>query len=169
MGYEIVQLQASNASTYNGEFLWCVPEVHQKIQDAKNGLITSIYSPPFYTGRNGYKMCIRAYLNGDGSGKGTHLSIFFVLMKGEYDPLLKWPFKAKVSLILVDQDHKRNLIYSFKPDPYSSSFQRPKIDMNVASGFPKFAKLSIFNNPSYVKDNVMYIKAIVDVSDINHP
>ena len=109
-----LQLQASLASTHNGAFLWRIPEVRRRIRDAKIGRITSIYSPPFYTGRNGYKMCIRAYLNGDGSGEGTHLSIFFVLMKGEYDPLLQWPFESKVSLILVDQDHMKHLVQTFK-------------------------------------------------------
>ena len=54
--------------------------------------------------RNGYKMCIRAYLNGDGSGYNTHLSVFFVLMKGEYDALLRWPFDYKVSMILVGKE-----------------------------------------------------------------
>ena len=48
-------------------------------------------------------MCIRAYLNGDGMGYKTHLSLFFVLMKGECDPLLKWPFENKVSMILVGE------------------------------------------------------------------
>ena len=109
------QLQASLASSHDGTYLWRIPEVCQRIQDAKMGQITSIYSPPFYTGRNGYKMCIRAYLNGGGSGEGTHLSIFFVLMKGKYDPLLQWPFESKVSLILVDQDHMKHLVQSFKP------------------------------------------------------
>ena len=164
-----LQLQASLASTHNGAFLWRIPEVRRRIRDAKIGRITSIYSPPFYTGRNGYKMCIRAYLNGDGTGEGTHLSIFFVLMKGEYDPLLQWPFESKVSLILVDQDHMKHLVQTFKPNPQSSSFQKPKTDMNVASGCPEFADLSILENPSYVKDDVMYIKAIVDTSKIFHP
>ena len=49
-------------------------------------------------------MCIRAYLNGDGSGYKTHLSLFFVLMKGEYDALLRWPFDYKVSMILVGKN-----------------------------------------------------------------
>ena len=53
-----------------------------------------IVFPPY---SNGYKMCIRAYLNGDGIGYKTHFSVFFVLMKGEFDPLLKWPFEYKVS------------------------------------------------------------------------
>ena len=164
-----LQLQASLASTHNGAFLWRIPKVRQRIRDAKIGHITSIYSPPFYTGRNGYKMCIRAYLNGDGSGEGTHLSIFFVLMKGEYDPLLQWPFESKVSFVLVNQDHMKHLVQTFKPNPQSCSFQKPKTDMNVASGCPEFADLSILENPSYVKDDVMYIKAIVDTSKILHP
>ena len=164
-----LQLQASLASTHNGAFLWRIPEVRRRIRDAKMGRITSIYSPPFYTGRNGYKMCIRAYLNGDGTGEGTHLSIFFVLMKGEYDPLLQWPFESKVSFILVDQDHMKHLVQTFKPNAQSSSFQRPKTDMNIASGCPEFADLSILDNTSYVKDDFMYIKAIVDTSKIFHP
>ena len=77
-----LQLEASLASTYNGSFLWCIPDIRRRRRDAIDGKITSIYSPPFYTGRNGYKMCIRAYLNGDGIGYNTHVSIFFVLMKG---------------------------------------------------------------------------------------
>ena len=164
-----LQLQASLASTHNGAFLWRIPEMRRRIRDAKIGRITSIYSPPFYTGRNGYKMCIRAYLNGDGSGEGTHLSIFFVIMRGEYDPLLQWPFDHKVSLILVDQDLKKHLVQTFKPNLQSNSFQRPKSDMNAASGCPEFAKLSVLDDPSYVKDDVMYIKAIVDTSKIMHP
>lgn len=58
------------------------------------------YSPPnpaaFYTSRYGYKMCLRVYLNGDGTGRGTHLSLFFVVMKGPNDALLRWPFNQKV-------------------------------------------------------------------------
>lgn len=41
-------------------------------------------------------MCLRAYLNGDGTGRGTHLSLFFVLMRGPHDALLRWPFNQKV-------------------------------------------------------------------------
>ena len=162
----IIQLESSSASTYDGKFVWRISEIHRRVGDAKIGRICS---PPFYTGRNGYKMCIRAYLNGDGSGEGTHLSIFFVLMKGEYDPLLQWPFESKVSLILVDQDHKKDVVQTFNPNVQSTSFQQPKDDMDVISGFTKFAPVSIYNNSSYVKDDVMYIKAIVDTSKIVHP
>ena len=167
---QMTHLQASNASTYDGKFIWRIPEVRRRIQDAKIGRMISINSPPFYTGRNGYKMCIRAYLNGDGSGEGTHLSIFFVLMKGEYDPLLQWPFKHKISLILLNQeDSEKHLVLTFKPDLQSCSFQKPETDMNAASGFPKFAPISVCDKKCYVSNDVMYIKAVVDTSSIVHP
>ena len=164
-----LQLQANMASTYSGSFLWRIPEIARRKRDALEGRITSIYSPPFYSGRNGYKMCIRAYLNGDGIGYKTHLSVFFVLMKGEYDPLLKWPFDCKVSLILVDQNLRKHVVQTFKPTPESSSFQQPRLDMNVASGCPQFAKLSILEDENYVKDDVLFLKCIVDTSKIFHP
>ena len=163
------RLISSLNSTHNGALLWHITEVRQQIQNAKKTDNVMIDSPPFYTGRYGYKMCIRAYLNGAGSGEGTHFSIFLVLMKGEHDKLLQWPFQSKVNLILIDQLHKKHLIQTFKPNPRSSSFQRPKTDMNVASGFPEFADLAVLDIPSYVDNDEMFIKAVVDTSDIFHP
>ena len=164
-----LQLQASLASTYNGSFMWRIPDLSKRKRDAIDGRVTSLYSPPFYTAKNGYKMCVRVYLNGDGMGHKTHLSLFFVLMKGEFDALLKWPFENKVSLILVDQNHRKHLVQTFKPTPESSSFQRPISDMNVASGCPQFSKLSYLDDDNYTKDDVLFIKCIVDTSRIFHP
>ena len=101
-----LQLQASLASTYTGTFLWRIPDVRRRQREARAGKVSSIYSPPFYTGRTGYKMCVRAYLNGDGSGEGQYLSIFFVVMKGEYDALLAWPFDCKVSKLLFGKEQE---------------------------------------------------------------
>ena len=46
------------------------------------------YSPPFYTGPGGYKMCIRVVANGWGYGAGTHVSVYVHLMRGEHDSRL---------------------------------------------------------------------------------
>lgn len=54
----------------------------------------------FYSSKYGYKMCLRLYLNGDGTGRGTHLSLFFVVMRGKCDALLKWPFSQKVGRLV---------------------------------------------------------------------
>ena len=149
--------------SYNCNLSWKVTEVQKKLA-ARN---ITLYSPPFYTGQNGgYKICLFLYMDGDGSGKGTHLSFYIAVMKGDYDMQLAWPFQQKVTLILEDQDHQQHIAKWFKPDhaEYNASFQRPSLhsEMNIAVGFPKFAPLAVLDNPSYVKDDTMILRCIVD-------
>ena len=61
------------------------------------------YSPTFNTHIGGYKMCIRIDANGQGDGKGTHVSLFVYMMKGEFDSHLKWPFQGEITVELVNQ------------------------------------------------------------------
>ena len=159
-------IQTLQATSYSGVYIWKIPDIRRRRQDARTGKIMSLYSAPFYTSRHGYKMCLRVYLNGDGSGKETHLSFFLTLMKGEYDALLQWPFSLPVTLMLLDQDKRRHVIQSFRPEPSSCSFQRPKEEMNVASGCPRFAPLNVLDNSAYVRDDTMFLKCIIDTSGL---
>ena len=157
--------------SFNGTLLWKITNVDQRIQDAKSGKQTSFYSQPFYTDKYGYKMCARIYLNGDGNGRNTHLSLFFVILRGDYDALLKWPFRQKVTFILIDQslsESKENVYDAFRPDPNSSSFKQPSSEMNVASGLPVFCPLGklMSTDHEYIKDNTMFIKIVVDIKDL---
>lgn len=113
-------------------------------------------------------MRARLYLYGDGNARRTHISLFFVLMRGQHDSLLRFPFNFKVTFCLYDQSAaKDHIIDSFRPDPKSNSFQRPRSEMNIASGIPKFAPLSRFEKPdTYVKDDTMFIKVTVDFDNI---
>ena len=149
-------------SSYDGTFIWRVHELARRRRDAVLGNIISLYSSPFFTSRCSYKLCLRVYLNGDGSGRGTHVSFFITIMKGEFDPLLPWPFKQTVSLSLLAQDGiSRDITQSFKPDEDSSSFQLPKCEMNVASGCPQFCSLAVLDNPAYVKNDTIYLKVAI--------
>ncbi|CAH3034357.1 unnamed protein product [Pocillopora meandrina] len=159
-------VQKQQVSTYNGILLWKISDFAHKKNDAVTGREVSIYSPCFHTSQHGYKMCARLYLNGDGMGKGTHLSLFFVVMRGDYDALLRWPFRQKVTFMLLDQDNVEHVVDAFRPDPNSSSFQRPRRESNIASGCPMFCSLSELNNHAYVRDDVMFLKVIVDTTDL---
>ncbi|CAF2134905.1 unnamed protein product [Rotaria magnacalcarata] len=151
--------------SYDGTFLWKIIDVKKKMIDAQSERQTSIYSPPFYSSPTGYKMRARLYLNGDGNARRTHLSLFFVLMQSVNDPILIFPFSYKVTFCLYDQTPaQRHIIDSFRPDIKSNSFQRPRSDMNIASGIPKFFPLEMIQkeeNP-YVRDDTMFIKIMVD-------
>ena len=73
------------------------------------------YSPPFYTSTDGYKLQLRVDANGIGKGKGTHVSLFVCLMKGEHDQYLQWPFKGEISIQMLnwreDNQHKEKIIH----------------------------------------------------------
>ncbi len=115
-------------------------------------------------------MRARLYLQGDGNARRTHMSLFFVLMRGPNDPILKFPFNYKVTFCLYDQSgSQKHIIDSFRPDIRSNSFQRPRSNMNIASGIPKFFPLAMIQqegNP-YVRDDTMFIKVMVDFGDMS--
>ncbi|XP_005089646.1 TNF receptor-associated factor 3 [Aplysia californica] len=165
-----LRFQMIETASYNGKLLWKIRDFTQRKRDAVQGRTVSLYSQPFYTSRFGYKMCARVYLNGDGIGRGSHMSLYFVVMRGEYDALLAWPFQHKVSLMLLDQStEKRHMKDEFYPDPSSTSFRRPvNAEMNVASGCPLFVAHTVLDNPNnqYIKDDVLFIKVMVDTSQL---
>ncbi|XP_013383071.1 TNF receptor-associated factor 3-like [Lingula anatina] len=165
-----LRFQVLETASYDGILIWKIRDYTRRKHEATTGKTLSLYSQPFYTSRFGYKMCARVYLNGDGMGKGTHMSLFFVVMRGDYDALLQWPFRQKVTLMLLDQDSgRRHLSDTFRPDPTSSSFKKPTSEMNVASGCPLFVSQSVLESKTYVKDDTIFIKVIVDTADLYGP
>ena len=151
------------AKSTNGLLIWKIPDIYRRHLSAKNDEVVSLYSPPFYTSLHGYKMCIRTYLNGDGTGKGTHVSVFFVLMKSDYDNLLPWPFRQKVRLTLINQKNKdASITKAFIPNQESPSFQKPQDGINVANGFPEFAEQDILNDENFTLGDMIYLKCQVE-------
>ena len=170
MKEEMVELKAlavSSNAFCSGKLTWRISNVRQRVEEAQLGRMVKIFSHPFYTEPDGYKMCLIVYLNGRGAGEGTHLSVFFGVMKGEYDPLLRWPFEHRISLTLVDQDKKGDITHSFNPAGQDNPFSGPTAGHEVSSfsGYAKFAPLSILSDPKYVRNDVMFIRATADVDD----
>ncbi|CAF3444999.1 unnamed protein product [Rotaria socialis] len=163
--------QICTASEYistDGVLTWRIEHVSEKMADAQSERQTSILSPVFYSSHTGYKMRAKLFLFGDGNARRTHVSLFFVLMKGEYDAILKWPFQYKVTFCLLDQTgNNRHIIDSFYPDVKSTSFQRPVDEANIASGIPRFVSLNLLlqDDSMYVRDDTTYIKIIVTLNE----
>ncbi|CAF0790707.1 unnamed protein product [Rotaria sordida] len=163
------KIEETQSISYDGILIWKITNIQEKMIDAQSERQVSIYSPPFYSSLTGYKMCARLYLYGDGNARRTHISLFFVLMRGLHDSLLKFPFTHKVTFCLFDQTgEQQHIIDSFRPDPKSSSFQKPRCDMNIASGIPKFVSLDKIQqqNNRYIKENTMFIKVMVDFENL---
>lgn len=58
---------------------------------------------PFFTHLEGYKMAVEVSVNGENTGKNSHVSLYVRVMRGEYDDLLAWPLTAKVTIQLISQ------------------------------------------------------------------
>ena len=161
-----MQIQMLEATSYNGTYIWKIDHYSRRFNEAVSGKTLSIYSPPFYVGRFGYKVCARMYPNGDGIGKGTQMSMFFVIMRGEYDALLPWPFTQKVHFRLIDQERIRDTCDAFRPEPSSSSFKRPTSDMNIASGCPTFISQTELRQGGFIRNDTMFVKITVDMASL---
>lgn len=88
---------------YSGTLIWKISDFTVKLSEAKSKDGVELVSPPFYTSQYGYKLQASAFLNGNGAGESTHLSVYIKILPGEYDALLRWPFSHSVSFTLFDQ------------------------------------------------------------------
>ena len=92
-------------------------------------------------------------------GKGSHLSLFLVIMKSEYDDLLEWPFTKKVRFTLINQESRSfDIEENMTPNKDSSSFQKPRKEMNIASGCPLFVRLDRLERDGFIKNNSLFIE-----------
>jgi hypothetical protein len=156
------QMQYSPDLLGMGEMVWKISGINAMRRAATKDTIKYIYSPVFFTHPYGYKLCLRAYINGDGLGKGTHLSLFFVILQGDYDATLQWPFSGTVKMKLLSQDKNFSDHYKeFRSSPNSNSFERPKNERNPPTGFPEFSTHTLtWAKPYYLNDEI-YIKTSV--------
>lgn len=67
----------------NSQLIWRIEDYTRKMKEAKAGNGDTLFSPTFTTSKHGYRLCASVCLNGDGKGKGTHMSVFISVLKGE--------------------------------------------------------------------------------------
>ena len=124
-------------------------------------------STPFYTHPNGYHMALRVYANGDGAGKGTHVSVYAVILEGEYDAELKWPFVGEVTITLLnqleDENHHTKVghFYAVHNHRVGSSYGHPKFTPH--SGLSQNPAIS--KNTQYLQNDTLYFRVSLEVSD----
>jgi hypothetical protein len=160
-------------TSYDGTLLWRITNVSEKINESLKSPTKSFYSPVFFTSHTGgYQLACKLYLNGDGqSFYNKFVSIYLVVLKGNFDALLAWPFKQRCTFTLVDKSDplRKSFSDSFKPDTASAAFRRPISEMNVPAGLPAFLSLKVFNSDEmdfYKRDDSMFIRVCVDTNDL---
>ena len=146
-------------------FLWRIDGFTEILKKARNEGKEKIYSDPFYTKTEtdgfGYKLKVLIYPNGCGDGKNTHLSVLIIIMKGEYDAILRWPFNKKVMFTLIDQqdepDKRENITAEFI-GLNIPNFTRPTTEENIGMGFHCFISHEELKSHHYIVDDSLFLQ-----------
>ena len=157
----VLEMKIPSSGGNDGPFTWKIGSFRELLRKAKSGEQTDLYSSPFY--RYGYKFKLLISPNGQGDGKDTHLSIFIIIMKGEYDATLTWPFNKNVTFTLIDQQEDANaresIVETLSANERSRKyFSRPMEDENSGWGYPTFASQEILQKRRYIVDDTIFIQ-----------
>ena len=97
-------------------------------------------------------------------GKFSHISLFLVLMKNDFDALQKWPFLKSVKITIINQrEAEESIVEVMTTTTNSTSWNKPTKDMNIAAGFPMFAtQEKVYDKKAgFLKDDSLFIKCEV--------
>ncbi|XP_058416230.1 TNF receptor-associated factor 4 isoform X2 [Diceros bicornis minor] len=158
----------------DGVLIWKIGSYGRRLQEAKAKPNLECFSPAFYTHKYGYKLQVSAFLNGNGSGEGTHLSLYIRVLPGAFDNLLEWPFARRVTFSLLDQSDPglakpQHVTETFHPDPNWKNFQKPGTwrgsldESSLGFGYPKFISHQDIRKRNYVRDDAVFIRASVEL------
>ena len=149
-------------------FTWKIDGFSWLKRLAKAGKKSAIESVPFYTDDCGYKLKATLYPYGNGSAKGTHLSLFIKVLKGEYDALLPWPLQQTVWFRLIDQQPPTSVHLAQNVDDYLiyTIHDKPHGDESKSRGCPRFITLEKLKTRHYLVDDTLFLQ--IEVAPLSY-
>lgn len=141
---------------------WKISGINEMLKSPEPYGKTELQSEPFYSSINGYKMKVSFYPRGSKSNKNGYVSVFLIIMKGEYDEALSWPFRRIVVFTLIDQKREPEKRSDFSmeliPDPskHAKSCAKPTQVENPSFGFSRFHL--IFPLWTYILDDCLLLE-----------
>ena len=122
------------------------------------------FSDPFFA--DSYKLCLRVYADGCGNCKGTHLSVFFCIMKGPNDNQLSWPLRGIFTVQLLNQlsntgHYSKKVIYQGNPNEYGDKVvadEKSSLGWGLSSFIPHNDLYNTTSVCQYFKDDCVFLQ-----------
>lgn len=163
---QLAQTQKALVHATSTKFTWKITNFEELYKNALKGNCSNIKSEIFYSEKYGYKMRLQLYPNGSGPGLTTHVSIFIILLKGEYDAILDWPFQSRVTFILYDQhensNERQNIVSCFIPGGTEKGFRKPTSVVSAGRGYPKFVSHERLWSRKYVDNDSLFLAVEIE-------
>ena len=150
----------------NKRFIWKVNPGPLSMGRGNNGVGKE--SNAFYTGCYGYKLKVTLSLD----YRGT-FTIGVVLMEGEYDGILPWPFSKKITVTIIDQNEdlkeRKNITKYLSPSGHvqgSIFFGRPGIQCSdLRMQISRFTFYGELQTRHYFANGTLFIQVDVEPDD----
>ncbi|XP_077569196.1 TNF receptor-associated factor 6 [Stigmatopora nigra] len=148
----------------HGIFIWRLRGFSAHLRNQEAGLPVVEHSPGFYTGRPGYKLCLRLHLQTPNAPRcSNYISLFVHTMQGAFDEQLSWPFQGTIRLAILDQGpNAQHHMEVMETNPDLQAFKKPAIQRNPKGfGYVTFLHLHQLNQRNFVKDDILLIRCEV--------
>ncbi|KAI1904028.1 hypothetical protein AGOR_G00001470 [Albula goreensis] len=148
------------AQQCQGVFIWRVVGFSAHLRNQEAGQPVVIHSPGFYTGRPGYKLCLRLHLQTPTAPRcSNYISLFVHTMQGEFDGQLSWPFQGTIRLAILDQTDGKHHVEVMETKPDLLAFQRPTAQRNPKGfGYVTFLHLQALQQGQFVLDDTLLVR-----------
>ena len=122
-------------------------------------------SSTFYSSPKGYHMRIDVYANGNGTGMGTHLSIYVRILKGKYDDKINWPLVGKVTCEILNQlEDNNHFIRIIQMNQEDNTLVKKCWGYYKTCPHAELSHDPVMNT-QYLKDDTLYFRVSVDIPD----
>ena len=150
------------------DFVWKVTGFREILSESKYENNKMLKSVPFYTAKQGYKLRLCIKPNGDQTKRNKYLSVYVLLMKGNYDGMLPWPFRKKVTLTLIDQVSPPVLRWNVESSLHVAFLTgKPKTEeVDESQGILRFISHTQLNSRCYLMDDTLFLQVKIDPTDI---
>lgn len=143
------------------EFIWSVENIEEKIAQHRAEKFKYLESKPFYTNIPGHRMEMHLYPDYDQSG---YLGLYAILVQGEFDDQIPWPFTNRYEMSLVSRD-ENDVPYDIiiPRNVPTCNFEKPPPNNKVGCGFGQFLSIATLLSKKnlYLYDGGIAIKIMV--------
>lgn len=122
-------------------------------------------SEPFLTSQSGYKLALSCGIFIDEQTKTAYLSVSFLILVGDFDAILSWPFHFTVTISLLDlSGAKNNISHTNRNNLEMKSLNRPAKGSVTTMPVERFLPLSVLleKKNNYVQDDFMFLQLHID-------
>ena len=156
----------------NKRFIWKVNPGPLRV--GRRSTMGEKESNAFYTGCYGYKLKVTLSLDYcRGPDSDWTFMIGVVLMEGEYDGILPWPFSKKITVTIIDQNEdlkeRKNITKYLSPNGHVQGtifFGRPGIQYSeVRSQISPFTSYGELQTRRYFANETLFIQVDVEPDD----